>query len=32
VAFPEKQTIFTQGDAADAVFYLQEGKVRLTVA
>jgi CRP-like cAMP-binding protein len=23
--------IFTQGDAADAVFYIQEGKVRLTV-
>src|ERR1700687_140755 len=31
VAFPEKQTIFTQGDAADSVFYVQEGKVRLTV-
>src|ERR1700720_3667645 len=31
VAFPRKQTIFTQGDAADAVFYIQEGKVRLTV-
>ena len=31
VAFPKKQTIFTQGDAADAVFYIQEGKVRLTV-
>jgi CRP-like cAMP-binding protein len=31
VAFPEKQTIFTQGDAADAVFYIQQGKVRLTV-
>src|SRR6202023_238313 len=31
VAFPQKQTIFTQGDAADAVFYIQEGKVRLTV-
>jgi CRP/FNR family cyclic AMP-dependent transcriptional regulator len=31
VAFPEKQTIFTQGDAADSVFYIQEGKVRLTV-
>ena len=29
--FPKKQTIFTQGDAADAVFYLQQGKVRLTV-
>jgi CRP/FNR family transcriptional regulator, cyclic AMP receptor protein len=31
VAFAKKQTIFTQGDAADAVFYVQEGKVRLTV-
>src|SRR6202011_3009390 len=31
VAFPMKQTIFAQGDAADAVFYIQEGKVRLTV-
>ena len=31
VAFPTKQRIFTQGDAADAVFYIQEGKVRLTV-
>ncbi len=31
VAFPQKQTIFTQGDTADAVFYIQEGKVRLTV-
>jgi CRP/FNR family cyclic AMP-dependent transcriptional regulator len=30
VPFPKKQTIFTQGDAADAVFYLQTGKVRLT--
>src|SRR5271170_2739165 len=31
VAFPSKQTIFTQGEAADAVFYIQQGKVRLTV-
>ena len=31
VAFSKKQTIFTQGDAADAVFYIQEGKVSLTV-
>ena len=29
--FPKKQTIFAQGDPADAVFYLQTGKVRLTV-
>jgi CRP-like cAMP-binding protein len=31
VAVPKKQTIFTQGDGADAVFYIQKGKVRLTV-
>jgi CRP/FNR family transcriptional regulator, cyclic AMP receptor protein len=31
VGSPKKQTIFAQGDAADAVFYIQEGKVRLTV-
>ena len=31
VAFPKRQRIFAQGDAADAVFYIQEGKVRLTV-
>jgi CRP/FNR family transcriptional regulator, cyclic AMP receptor protein len=31
VALPKKQKIFTQGDAADAVFYIQEGKVRLTI-
>jgi CRP/FNR family transcriptional regulator, cyclic AMP receptor protein len=30
-AFPKKQPIFVQGDPSDAVFYLQEGKVRLTV-
>ena len=29
--FLRKQTILAQGDAADAVFYIQEGKVRLTV-
>jgi len=29
--FPNKQAIFAQGDAADAVFYVQMGKVRLTV-
>ena len=28
---PKKRTIFAQGDRADAVFYLQKGKVRLTV-
>jgi CRP-like cAMP-binding protein len=28
---PKKHTIFSQGDAAGAVFYLQAGKVKLTV-
>jgi len=28
---PKKQTIFAQGDPADAIFYLRTGKVRLTV-
>src|SRR5216684_3624496 len=31
VTFSNKQTIFTQGNAADTVFYIQKGKVRLTV-
>jgi CRP/FNR family cyclic AMP-dependent transcriptional regulator len=31
VAFPKKQTVFAQGDVADSVFYIQGGKVRLTV-
>jgi CRP/FNR family transcriptional regulator, cyclic AMP receptor protein len=31
LAVPKKQNIFTQGDAADAVFYIQKGKIRLTV-
>jgi len=31
VAIPNKKTIFTQGDASDAVFYIQAGKVKLTV-
>ena len=30
-AFRKKRTIFVQGDSSDAVFYIQEGKVRLTV-
>lgn len=29
--FPKKDIIFTQGDAADSVLYLQSGKVRLSV-
>src|ERR1019366_8763443 len=31
VLFQRKQGIFAQGDTADAVFYIQTGKVRLTV-
>src|SRR5437899_3985983 len=29
--FPKKRTIFAQGNPADAVFYLQAGKVKLAV-
>jgi CRP-like cAMP-binding protein len=29
--YQDKQAIFSQGDAADAVFYVQSGKVKLTV-
>lgn len=31
VAFAKRQNVFTQGETADAVFYLQTGKVKLTV-
>ena len=31
VAFAKKQAIFVQGDSSDAVFYIQTGRVRLTV-
>jgi len=31
VPFLKKQAIFAQGDAADSIFYIQQGKVRLTV-
>jgi CRP/FNR family cyclic AMP-dependent transcriptional regulator len=31
LAVQKKQSIFTQGDVADAVFYIQKGKVKLTV-
>jgi CRP/FNR family transcriptional regulator, cyclic AMP receptor protein len=31
VLFSKKQRIFAQGDTADAVFYVQTGKVKLTV-
>jgi len=30
-AFPKERTIFAQGDSSDAVFYIQKGKVSLTV-
>jgi CRP/FNR family transcriptional regulator, cyclic AMP receptor protein len=31
VEFKNKQTIFSQGDPADSVFYIQTGRVKLTV-
>jgi CRP-like cAMP-binding protein len=31
VSYAKKDVIFTQGDACDAVFYIQEGQVKLTV-
>jgi CRP-like cAMP-binding protein len=31
LAVSKKQAIYVQGDSADAVFYIQKGKVRLTV-
>ena len=31
VAFLKKRMIFAQGDSSDAVFYIQKGKVKLTV-
>src|ERR1700730_1270204 len=31
LAFFSKQIIFAQGDVADAIFYIQRGKVKLTV-
>jgi CRP-like cAMP-binding protein len=30
-SFPKKEAIFAQGDSSDAVFYIQKGKVKLTV-
>jgi CRP/FNR family transcriptional regulator, cyclic AMP receptor protein len=29
--FPKNETVFSQGDPADAVFYVQEGRIKLTV-
>jgi CRP/FNR family cyclic AMP-dependent transcriptional regulator len=31
VAFQKNQNVFEQGDVADTVFYIQKGKVKLTV-
>lgn len=31
LTFPKRKMIYSQGDAADAVFYIQSGKVKLTV-
>jgi CRP-like cAMP-binding protein len=31
LTFPKKQILYSQGDAADAVFYIQAGKVKLSV-
>jgi CRP-like cAMP-binding protein len=31
IAFKPKEALFTQGDPADSIFYLQSGRVRLTV-
>jgi CRP/FNR family transcriptional regulator, cyclic AMP receptor protein len=31
LSFPKNETVFSQGDSADAVFYIQEGRVKLTV-
>jgi len=31
VAFPKKKMIFAQDDPSDAVFYIQTGKVKLTI-
>jgi hypothetical protein len=30
-AYPREQIVFSQGDPADAVFYIQRGKVKVTV-
>ncbi|GKS66345.1 Crp/Fnr family transcriptional regulator [Nitrospira sp.] len=31
LTFPKRQIVFAQGDATDAVFYIQAGKVKVTV-
>src|SRR4029077_18727808 len=30
LTFPKKQLVFSQGDAAHAVFYIQEGQIKLS--
>jgi CRP/FNR family cyclic AMP-dependent transcriptional regulator len=30
-AYEKNQTVFSQGDPADAIFYIQRGKIKLTV-
>ena len=30
-AYRKNQTIFSQGDAADGVFYIREGRIKVTV-
>ena len=31
LSFPEKHTVFAQGSSCDSLYYIQTGKVRLTV-
>jgi CRP/FNR family cyclic AMP-dependent transcriptional regulator len=31
VKYPKDQTVFSQGEPADAVFYIQKGKAKITV-
>src|SRR6202041_3960515 len=31
LTLPKKQKVFSQGDSADSVFYIQKGKVKLSV-
>jgi CRP/FNR family transcriptional regulator, cyclic AMP receptor protein len=31
VAFAKRQTVFAQGDSSDTVFYIKQGKIKLTV-
>lgn len=30
LTYPKKQIVFSQGDAADAVFYIHEGQIKLS--